>query len=80
MSGVAQAHECEHDGKMADVEAQEPNDPVFGGFTTKVQMFPGSPMHVTKIIADVVRRCYSVGEAPISWRCLFHWGAIPNSI
>ena len=77
MSGVAHAHECEHDEKMADVEGQEPNDPVFGRFTAKVQMFPGSPMHVTKIVAGVVRRCYSEGEAPISWR---HWGAIPNSI
>ena len=80
MPGVAHAHESEHNEIMADVETQGPNDPGFRGFAGGVRMFPGSPMHVTKIIAGVLRRRYGEGEAPIPWRCLFNWGAIPNSI
>ena len=76
MLGVARAHE----EIMADVEARGPNDPVFRGFAGKVRVLPGSPMYFTKIIAGVVRRRYDEGEAPISWRCLFHRGAIPNCV
>ena len=79
MPGITHAHESEHNETAADVEAREPNDPVFRGFAGKVRMFPGSPMHATEFIADVVwRRCSE--ESPISWRCLFYCGAIPNSI
>jgi len=51
MPGAAGAHESEHDEKMTG--AWESDGPASVGLTQKVQMFSGSPMHVTKIITDV---------------------------
>ena len=65
MSGVAHAHECEHDEKMADVGAQEPSDPVFGGFTAKVQMLYGD------VAARERRR--SPGAIGALFQTVFEW-------
>lgn len=66
MNHVVGTHESEYNDKMDYVEAWEPNNPAFRGFTEKVWTPSASPTYVSKVIADVQQRYYSWEEATTS--------------
>jgi len=78
MSGVVDESESEE--KMADVEAQEPEDEDFGGYTEKVRMLPGSLKYLAEIVADILQGRDRGEGATTARRCSSRRNSLPNHI